>query len=335
MRIGLVPAIAAVALYLAMDRGYIAAENLDLDFENLQASSEAIAHVAVAQLELASATIGRVLWVSLFVATLGCQAAAPPAPPSRAPGSIRSDRSSGERGSDSGAGPERRRGRVVASRALGERGPAAAARPTADRAGGGAGRDGQRGLLRLERALERGGLTRDDVELTYLSFPDINTALANRAVDAGWQAEPLLTLAAERGIARRFVGGDELYPDQQLAAVYYSSAFAARTEAAQRFMVAYVRAVRDYNDAFAKGIDRAAVVQILAQYTAVKDLALYDKLIPSGLEPDGRLNVESVRDYLAVRGRLGCLTAEAADISQVIDESFVNYALVVLGPYAR
>jgi ABC-type nitrate/sulfonate/bicarbonate transport system substrate-binding protein len=187
----------------------------------------------------------------------------------------------------------------------------------------------------IQRALERGGLTRDDIQLTYMGFPDMNVALANRAVDASWQVEPLMTLAIERGIARKFAGGDELYPNQQLAALYYSPAFASRTDAAQRFMVAYVRALRDYNDAFGKGIGRAEVAQILAKHTTVKDVSLYDKLVPAGLDPDGRLNVQGIRDDLALFERLGCTTGEVADVSQVVDEAFVNYALSVLGPYAR
>ncbi|HEY7060415.1 MAG TPA: ABC transporter substrate-binding protein [Chloroflexota bacterium] len=187
----------------------------------------------------------------------------------------------------------------------------------------------------LERALQRGGLTRSDVELRYMSFPDMNAALANGALDATWQVEPLATLAEANNIARRLAGGDEIYPNQQLAALYYSPDFAARTEAAQRFMIAYVRSLRDYNDAFVRNVGRAEVAQILAQHTTVKDLSLYDRIVPAGLDPDGRLNLQGIRDDVALFGRLGCIQGEVPDVSRVVDESFVNYALVVLGPYLR
>src|SRR5712692_5946626 len=111
----------------------------------------------------------------------------------------------------------------------------------------------------FERLLARGGLTRDDVEFALMPFPDVNVALANRAVDVGWQLEPLITLAVERGIATRFVDSDDIYPNQQIATIFYSPEFAARPAAAQRFMVAYVRGLRDYNDAFAQGRGRAEV----------------------------------------------------------------------------
>ena len=185
----------------------------------------------------------------------------------------------------------------------------------------------------FERAFQRGGFARDEIEFSFMPFPDANVALANKAAELSWQIEPLVTLATERGIGTRFVGGEDIYPGQQVAALFYSPEFANRTDAAQRFMIAYVRALRDYNDAFAKGRGRAEIVQILAKHTTVKDLALYDKMRPAGLDPDGRLNVQSIRDDLGAFGRLGCITSELADVNRVVDESFVQNAVSVLGLY--
>jgi len=173
------------------------------------------------------------------------------------------------------------------------------------------------------------------VELRYMSFPDMNAALANRGLDVTWQVEPLATLAEDLGIARRLFGGDEIYPNQQLATLYYSPDFAARTDAAQRFMIAYIRSLRDYNDAFVRNVGRAEVAQILAQNTTVKDLALYDRIVPAGLDPDGRLNVQGIREDLALFVRLGCISGDPPDVSRLVDESYANYAVSVLGPYAR
>jgi NitT/TauT family transport system substrate-binding protein len=185
----------------------------------------------------------------------------------------------------------------------------------------------------FERAFQLGGLARSDVEFTQVPFPEANLALANRAVDLARQTEPLLTVARERGIATPLVEAGEIYPDQQVAALFYSPDFAGRTEAARRFTVAYVRALRDYNDAFGKGRGRAEIADILARNTTVKDLALYEKMTPAGLNPDGQLNVAGIRDDLVVFRRLGCVTSELADVDQVVDESFVRYAVGVLGPY--
>ena len=67
----------------------------------------------------------------------------------------------------------------------------------------------------------------------------------------------------------------------------------------------------------------------------MKDLALYDRLTPAGLDPDGRMNVQGVRDDLALFARQGCISGEVADVGQVVDESFIDYAVGVLGPYPR
>jgi NitT/TauT family transport system substrate-binding protein len=187
----------------------------------------------------------------------------------------------------------------------------------------------------LARGFERGGFTRDDINVVYMGLPDMNAALANKAIDAAWQIEPLSTLAQERGIAAKFAPGDELYPNQQIAVLFYSPEFAKRTDAAQHFMIAYVRGLRDYNDAFARNVGRAEVEQILAKYTPVKDLALYDRITPAGLDPDGRMNLQAIRDDLAFFARQGCVSGEIADVSQVVDDSFIDYALRVLGPYQR
>ena len=62
-------------------------------------------------------------------------------------------------------------------------------------------------------------------------------------------------------------------------------------------MVAYLQAVREYNDAFRKNDPalRPEIVSILSKYTTVKDPALYDRMQLAGLDPDGEVNVESLR----------------------------------------
>ena len=94
-----------------------------------------------------------------------------------------------------------------------------------------------RPIHRWRGASSAAGYTRDEVNVVYMGFPDMNVALANKAVDAAWQIEPLSTLGQERGIASKFAPGDELYPNQQIAVLFYSPEFAARTDAARAFMI--------------------------------------------------------------------------------------------------
>ena len=75
-------------------------------------------------------------------------------------------------------------------------------------------------------------------------------------------------------------------------------------------------------------------MQILTRHTVVKDPKDYDLMRPAGLDPDGQLVLQSIRDDLAYYERVG-LVRERIDLSRVIDTSFQEYAVQQLGPYAR
>ena len=143
----------------------------------------------------------------------------------------------------------------------------------------------------------------------------MNAALANSAVDFAWQIEPLTTLAG---------GARDRQPRSSTATRSTRTSRSPRCSTRPTSPRAPTppsaswsptcAPLRDYNDAFGEGIGRADVAQILAKHTTVKDLALYDRLIPAGLDPDGRLNVAGIRDDLALYGRLGCITRRVADV---------------------
>jgi NitT/TauT family transport system substrate-binding protein len=100
----------------------------------------------------------------------------------------------------------------------------------------------------------------------------------------------------------------------------------------QRFLVAYLRGARDYNTGFRHGVGRAEVVQILTNYTTVKDPALYDRMGMSGIDPDGKINLANLADQAAYYAEMGVLP-EGIDLRTLIDERFREAALQRLGPY--
>jgi NitT/TauT family transport system substrate-binding protein len=99
-------------------------------------------------------------------------------------------------------------------------------------------------------------------------------------------------------------------------------------------MVAYLRGVRDNNDAMFKRRDRDAVIQILIEFTLVKDRPTYDRIVMPGIHPDGELNVESIRDAVQALKAAGDVKTDV-DLDKIIDLSLVRYAQTVLGPYGR
>ncbi|EKP94345.1 ABC transporter substrate-binding protein [Thermaerobacter subterraneus] len=188
----------------------------------------------------------------------------------------------------------------------------------------------------VDLALRHAGLTRDDVEYVIIkSFGDMNAALANGAVDVAMHIEPLITQAEEQGILKRFGDAARDYaPGFQIAEVLASPKFVADKELSQRFMLAYVKALRDYNDAFVKRDEAkmAEIIPIMTKYTALKDPELWKKVYVPGLNPDGRLNVESLQAQLDWYRERGYFTGQI-DLNKVVDQSLVEYAVQVLGPY--
>ena len=92
--------------------------------------------------------------------------------------------------------------------------------------------------------------------------------------------------------------------------------------------------MRYYNDAFVKRdpAARAEAISILVRHTAMRDPALYDRVVYPYLNPNGYLNVESVRSDFEWFRRDGQIEGRV-DVDTVIDHSFVDYALGRLGRY--
>jgi len=185
----------------------------------------------------------------------------------------------------------------------------------------------------MERFLKKVGLTLKDVKLVTLAYSDINIALANKSIDASIQIEPFVAAAVENNIAVRVAGDDVVYPNQQSAAIMYSPVFIEKhPEHAKAFMVAYVKGLRDYNDAFEKNIGKDEIISILTKSTRIKDRKIYTKVAPVGLDPNGKVNIESLRNdsrWYFERGYLKKLP----DIDTIVDLSFAEYAVKKLGRY--
>ena len=189
----------------------------------------------------------------------------------------------------------------------------------------------------LNEALKKAGLKNSDVEHVFLAFPQHVMALQNKAVDAAMTTEPSATKAVQGGYAVRVMGDDVIYPDHQLAVVLYSGAFIKhQPDAARRFMRAYLRAIRDYNDALKDGKiagpNAAEVIAILTEYTSIKDPALYRVISPQGCNPDGAVHQASLKNDLAFYKSEGQIHG-AVTVEQALDNSFVDAALKELGPY--
>ncbi|HLH98700.1 MAG TPA: ABC transporter substrate-binding protein [Xanthobacteraceae bacterium] len=189
----------------------------------------------------------------------------------------------------------------------------------------------------LNETLKMGGLKYSDVDVVYVGFPEHLPAFLNKGIDAAMSNEPTMTLEIEQGAAVRIVGNDVSYPDQQTAVVFYSERFAKNRDVAERFMRAYIRGIRLYNDALKDGhlAGPAAdeIIPILTKYTSIKDPALVRRIIPSAVNPNGEVNLAGLKRDLAFFRELGLIESKDVSADGVVDSSFVKAAVAKLGPY--
>lgn len=189
----------------------------------------------------------------------------------------------------------------------------------------------------LDAITRKAGLKFSDVNEVALDYPDHVIGLKNKSIDASVTIEPFATAAIESGAAKRIMGNDEYYINQEVAVLIYGGQFIrSHHDAALRFMRAYIKGVRYYNDALKDGklIGRTSddVIAILAGATKMKDPALYRKIVPNGVNPDGRVNVASMDHDIGVYRDEGLLQGNIT-AAQTVDMSFATEAVKELGPY--
>jgi NitT/TauT family transport system substrate-binding protein len=186
----------------------------------------------------------------------------------------------------------------------------------------------------LVQLLKQGGLTIGDMELVNMPQPDAIAALANRSIDGTGNAEPVLTEIVERGHGVLYQTTDQYSPGLQAQVLTFSPEFSQNIAVANRFVTAYLRGVRLYNDAFhhRDPAARAEVIPILTRRTAVSSPALYDKMVMVGLNPNGAVNVENIKaqqEYYLAAGQ----QQQAVDVDALVNTRFVEAALQTLGEY--
>jgi NitT/TauT family transport system substrate-binding protein len=181
-----------------------------------------------------------------------------------------------------------------------------------------------------DRHLRTGGITLDDVDMVILGIPDMLAGLQGGSVDAADLIEPTVVQAVEKGIAVPIAreGAD---PNGQAQVLLYGEQFIRdNPEGAKRFMVGYMRALRELvRSEFKDPSD----VDIIAQYTKIPaDLVM--RAVPGYADPNGRINVAHLdmqQHFFADRGYLNY--REPLDLNKYVDFTWLDAALQQLGPY--
>ena len=312
VRMGCIAGTSDAGLYIAEEKGYFREWGIQLDCTNFASATEMVAPLGTGQLDVAggapSAGLGNALARGITLKIVADKGSTPPGF-GYAGLVVRKDLW------DGGAvrSPADFRGRRLAINTTA----------------------GSSMEASLDRLFHDHGLQVADVELVSLPFGDQPGALANGSVDVAFPIEPFVTISAEQGLGVLWERQDTWYPTGQIAVLMYGRNFAeSRVDVGRRFMAAYLKAVRDYNDAFRKGdaAKRREVVDILIRNTPLKDAALYDKMGMPGLDPNGRVSVQALKadqEYYLRSGK----QQQPIDYDQVVDMSFADWAVQQLGEY--
>jgi NitT/TauT family transport system substrate-binding protein len=185
----------------------------------------------------------------------------------------------------------------------------------------------------LDHALQKGGLQLSDVEEVELGVGDMAAAFTTKNLDIGFINEPTATATVDKGFAVRWKGGDEIYPSQLFTTWMYSEKFAReRPEVGVKFMAAIMRGTRDFIDAFDKGKDKSAIVDIMVRHTPVTDRGLYDRMVTAGMDPNGVIDthaLEADEDWYVSHGQV----SQKVSVQDFVDPTFVERAAQLVGPY--
>ena len=187
--------------------------------------------------------------------------------------------------------------------------------------------------IALVRVLEKGGLSTKDIDLQVIrAFPDMLVSLANKSIDAAMVIEPFVTQGIAKDIIDPWKDPSEYDPDAQTAFLVFGTSMTTRPDVANRFMAAYIKSVRDYNDAFFKNRNKAEIIDILCKYSVIKDPALYDRMYPTGLNPDGYVRMKGITLDIEWYKKNKLIKSDILP-NDVVDNRYVDFALKVLGRY--
>jgi NitT/TauT family transport system substrate-binding protein len=185
----------------------------------------------------------------------------------------------------------------------------------------------------LGRFMETDGLTIADVSTINMAWPNMAPGMETKAIDGGMVVEPFATQFAAKGISFPFKRAADFMtkPPLEVSVMLYSKGWMDKNpDQVKAFTLAYLKAARDYFDAMKGGPKRAEVVEICIKYTSLKDKAMYDQMQWSYMDPNGEISIDGLRDQQDWYVKQGFVGTKA-NVENMIDRRFLDYAIEKLG----
>jgi len=175
----------------------------------------------------------------------------------------------------------------------------------------------------LYNALALGNLSRDDVENVDMEFMMIAPAFSNGAIDAALVTEPYITQIRNNGTAVVLVPGQEFLSGWPLPLYYGPAIIDKDPELGRRFMVAYLKGVKQYNEGKTE-----QNLKIIANYTHL-NRDLLNQTCWYVISSDGYQDPQPVRKYINWLYANNKIDQNLTD-DKLLDMSYADYASGIL-----
>src|SRR4051794_12578636 len=263
--------LATSGIFIAVERGYFRQEGLDVELISFSRGAEMVPALSTNQLQVGTGSAGAGMFnaVSQNIKNLAVANSSTASPGAGANVMMyRRDLY------DSGAlvHPEQLRGKTIAI----------------------SGFDAVQEFAIMGQMVPMLGLAAADITLQGITFPDMAAALANGSVDAALTLEPFSSQIEARNLGVRGITLADVGPNQELASILYSEEFTRNRDAANGWMVAYVKGVRDYNDTLFRQRNDEEVLNILERYRVIPSRDAVATMTLIGINPNGYV----YQDYL-------------------------------------
>ncbi len=164
------------------------------------------------------------------------------------------------------------------------------------------------------------GLTTEDLQFVDVPFTNLIDAFQTGAVDVATSGEPLITRMLNANAAEVWMPWQDYMPEGQLALLWYGPNFLEENrEAGNRFMVAYRKAVIQYNEG---KTDRN--VELMAEFTQQDPEEVRQMCWPA-FSPDSSINFDTLIDFQEWAIGKGYMET-LVPVEQFWDGSFLDYA---------
>jgi len=190
---------------------------------------------------------------------------------------------------------------------------------------------GSQGELAVQTLLEQAGLKATDAEIVVLPFAEQAAAFANKAIAAAHSIEPYVSTGVQDGVTIRWIPNSQVYAGAaQIGNVIFGPTMLKDQDLGRRWMVAYLKGVRDYLKAVTAKDGWDQVVSVLVKSTPVKDRKLYDLMQMPYLNPNGQVDKRSVDEQYNWYVAKGLYTGKKT-FGDLQNLSFAEYAAQRLG----